>query len=539
MTGQGAGSGGARTLVLGIDGGTFDLLDPLMRAGVMPGLHGLVTAGTRAPLRSTSHWLTPPAWTTAFTGRSPGNHGVFDFFRAEDRPGGMYFTLTDARDVACETVWSMASRHGRSVLALNFPVMFPPQPVDGVVVPGFAPPRHLRRYTLPREAYDELARLPGFDLQDLAMDIDRERKTVQGVDPGAALAWVQAHRAREAQWSRILQHFLITRPWHLAGINFDGNDKLLHLFWRLLDPVHAEVREPWEQQVRESCLAYFRELDGYLVSAVQAAGEGARTFLVSDHGFGPSHEIFAVNAWLARRGLLTWRQGVAPGSSEALTVDRLKSYVEMVDWTATTAYVLSPSSNGITLRVARQPGDVGITPEDYPAVRARLADELRQVVSPVDHGQVVVGVRTREEAFPGARCAGAPDLQLTLRDGGFVSILNDELDVRPRTEVVGTHREDGILVASGPGVRAGAVLERQSILDLAPTLLVSAGLPVPLDLEGRAVTDLFVEQALATPAPSATCTPHPEAPQQRHPERVYTDEEESDIVRRLGALGYL
>ena len=106
-------------LMLGIDGGAFDVLDRLADDGVMPFLRGFRERAARARLASTANWLTPQAWTTVATGRTPGNHGVFDFVRAEERPGGLYFTLTDARDIACETIWETASAHGRSVAALN------------------------------------------------------------------------------------------------------------------------------------------------------------------------------------------------------------------------------------------------------------------------------------------------------------------------------------------------------------------------------------------------------------------------------------
>ena len=41
-----------RVLVLGLDGATFDLLDPLFEAGKLPFLASLSRRGIRAPLRS-------------------------------------------------------------------------------------------------------------------------------------------------------------------------------------------------------------------------------------------------------------------------------------------------------------------------------------------------------------------------------------------------------------------------------------------------------------------------------------------------------
>ena len=74
----------APTLLIGLDGATWTILDPYMERGVMPFLRDLCARGTRAPLRSIVPALTPPAWTSLMTGKRPGGHGVFDFFQKDD-----------------------------------------------------------------------------------------------------------------------------------------------------------------------------------------------------------------------------------------------------------------------------------------------------------------------------------------------------------------------------------------------------------------------------------------------------------------------
>ncbi len=61
--------------------------------------------------------------------------------------------------------------------------------------------------------------------------------------------------------------------------------------------------------------------------------------------------------------------------------------------------------------------------------------------------------------------------------------------------ISGTHADapDGVLLAVGNGIRAGATLRQASILDVAPTLLYLMGLPVARDMEGRALTEILDE----------------------------------------------
>jgi len=49
-------------VMIGLDGATFTLLEPMMRNEVMPFLRFVVQQGTRAELMSTRNSLTPPAW---------------------------------------------------------------------------------------------------------------------------------------------------------------------------------------------------------------------------------------------------------------------------------------------------------------------------------------------------------------------------------------------------------------------------------------------------------------------------------------------
>ncbi|MCA9869635.1 MAG: alkaline phosphatase family protein, partial [Anaerolineae bacterium] len=92
-----------KTVLVGLDGATFTLLDPFMEQGVMPFLKSFAERGVRAELRSVVPPLTPPAWTTVLTGRSPGHHGIFDFFQA-DGPGSTAIRLATSGDIQVDHI---------------------------------------------------------------------------------------------------------------------------------------------------------------------------------------------------------------------------------------------------------------------------------------------------------------------------------------------------------------------------------------------------------------------------------------------------
>ena len=68
-----------KLFVLGLDGATFDLINPWIKEGLLPNFARLMQTGTWGELRSTLHPLSPPAWTSFMTGKNPGKHGIYDF----------------------------------------------------------------------------------------------------------------------------------------------------------------------------------------------------------------------------------------------------------------------------------------------------------------------------------------------------------------------------------------------------------------------------------------------------------------------------
>jgi predicted AlkP superfamily phosphohydrolase/phosphomutase len=530
-----------RTLLIALDGATFTILNPLMEAGVMPFLKSFLDNGTRGELLSTPNPLTPPAFTTMMTGRGPGHHGVYDFIRAEEQGQTLFFTLVNARDVRSETIWSIASRSDRSVTSLNFIAMYPPRPVKGHIVPGFVTARNLKLNVYPPELYPQLKGLPGFNVKDVSWDVDEGRKPLKGLSREGYEDWIQYNIRKEQQWFEITRHLMLSDPTDLTAVVFDGVDKLQHLVWRFLDPAcFPQQPSEWELRIREICWDYFRRLDGFLSELVRIAGPDARVFMVSDHGFGPTHEIVYANTWLSQNGYLVWKDGTPEDHSESLTAEQLRGHYETIDWDRTTAYVRTSSSNGIYIRTAKEPGKPGVAPSDYHKFRAALMARLGEFRDPGTGERIIKDIMTREEAFPGPHMANAPDLTLVLRDYGFVSILKAPSLIKPRSEVNGTHRPEGILFASGKGIKKGVYTAQRSIVDVAPTLLYSIGLPVPEDLEGRVVTELFEPGVLRErPVETGRSTLSPDAVREQGRQATMTEAEQAQVMERLKALGYM
>lgn len=531
-----------KTLLIGLDGMSYTLLKPLMEDGVMPFMKRFIEEGASAELRSTPCPVTPPAWTSIMTGRSPGHHGIFDFIRIdEDITDRIVFRLTNGRDVLTETLWSIAGRQGRLIGSLNFPQMFLARPFNGYMVPGFVTSRQFRTSIQPREFWDTVKSLPGFNVKDAAWDLNEGRKALGGdLDKNDYKEWIEYLCRKERSWFAIANELISRTDCELVALVFEGMDRLQHQAWHLLDPACVpENPTPEEVEVRGYCLDYYRMLDGFIRELVESTGGESHVFMVSDHGFGATTEIFYANVWLERQGYLKWKDGIESDGKGMLTAHNMREHFDTIDWGETTAYARTTSANGVYIRVAKAPGQPGIPPHRYRKFRSELAGALRSYKDPLTNTLVVTKIATREEAFPGRAMKEAPDLTLTLRDGGFISILKSDEIIKPRKKVHGTHSPEGIFVAGGSGIRKGVRLAHKTVLDVAPTLLYSMGLPVPEDFEGEVITDAFTGEFLGSnPVRTGSATaPLGEPAAERESERL-KESEEAQILERLKDLGY-
>ena len=167
------------TILIGMDGAAFSVLDSMMALGHMPFLREF-TSGRHAPrIDEHAHPLTPPR-----------------LDHAHDRPfaGTSWdLRLLESRDHEHRTVLHRQRFPGhqvrddlepgqpawREVDFARLPLMAPPPAISGVVVPGMLSLRHLRLNVHPREFYGEISGLPEFDDQDLSRDVENKQKMIQ------------------------------------------------------------------------------------------------------------------------------------------------------------------------------------------------------------------------------------------------------------------------------------------------------------------------------------------------------------------------
>ena len=343
---------GLRVLLIGLDGATWSVLEPLIAAGELPTLGRLLASGTRATPLSPPPRASPITWTTIATGRPPDEHGVaeyllvslpgvrpFPFESLAHDPSLLPFSFValgyfaaglaegippTSERVRTESLWHMLGAGGRRSLVLGIPCTWPAQPIPGLLVSDRFGPNEFDMFShrsgpLPRRVHppallDELEQLR----RDSAGDALPMLRALAG--------WNRAQVAELAGW----QHNpVITSPLTLLTEVYDADRTLLavldrewpsgryafgtvllnsldlamHAFWAERFPAdfgRPRARRPhWGRLIDD----FHAWIDRRLGRLLAAAPPGTVIMLVSDSGMEASPGNPVWPGWHAERAM--------------------------------------------------------------------------------------------------------------------------------------------------------------------------------------------------------------------------------------------
>ncbi|MBM3498673.1 MAG: hypothetical protein FJX74_08360 [Armatimonadetes bacterium] len=536
-------------LVIGLDGGTFDLIEPWVEAGRLPNIARLMREGAWGPLRSTIHPLTPTAWTTFATGCCPGKHGVYDF--ALFRPGSYEAVLSDASCSRVASVFQLLSEAGKRVVAYNVPWTYPPEPVNGVMIAGFGAPRFDRRVACPTEAFEALAER-----------VDRVSFEVPPRNDDGVI--VEAVEAQVRQVGEMARYLIESERPDLACVVFMATDQVGHMAWTQRRAMRRDGAA-----VPDVLLHAYELVDAEVGKLLGVAGEEATVILMSDHGFGERrgmvdlvgalHDVGIVAYQgrgpvpaprVRRRGRSGGFLGLVEAGLKAVLPRGLRSRVRRamtptIDFAATKAWVWGRYPKVRFNVRGREPEGVVEPGAELEALREATCECLRGVTDPADGRPVIEEIWRGDEAYAGAPAGDAPDLVAATRDWAYISrdvvtagpmaLLTEEARQAMgwRHEQSGIHRMNGIFIAHGPRIRRGERIEGAGLEDLAPTLLHLLRTPIPRRMDGRPLLGALVEGG-----EQVVCTDRDSPPQARSRPDA-SDADGLQVAERLRDLGYI
>lgn len=518
-----------RVLVIGLDGATWNLLDKLIGEGRLPRIGELASSGAKGVLRSTIPPVTASAWSSLYTGRSPGRHGVYDFRRRMGSDSTHRPWVTQGA-IAGPKIWDIASAQDKSSGLLNLPLTFPPVQVNGYMIGGMPVPPARDDIGLPGGLVDEIIAETG----EYISDVDLLRGESPDVnDPEKCFEFVeQVKRAAESR-GRAMQYLMGKHPTDLTACILVTPDRLSHLFWKLLVPrPNDPPMQSWEKELREKIFGVFEVMDGIVGEMSDRMNPDDLVVMVSDHGFGHLDEILKLNRLLRDLGYLEFKPEVEGGIRRKVgrilpesvkkplrkmlgmetggkdrPPDGKKQFdpYALINWPETKAYSGGSVEQGVFINVAgREPMGTVQMGGEYHQIRERLIADLRNVLHPSDGKPLFDWVEPRENVYSGEYLDYAPDIVFSLR--GYSMVVGEDAEpplVGPWSQPrAGFHRREGIIVMKGPMIRTGIEIKESRIEDVAPSILACWGLASDEGMDGEIITDAIDPSFLESHPPS-------------------------------------
>ncbi len=542
----------SKVAVIGLDGGTWDLMMPLAEEGFLPNLQRLMQEGCWGELESTLPPVTAPAWSSFATGRNPGKTGVFDFLVPQNSLAKL--SPVTSRDIAGRTFYEIIDEYGLSTVMINLPLSYPPRTKNPTITcmltqgDQFIFPPGLKEQ-IPDLAEYRIA--PDFNLraQRLFEEYAQDIRNLEQV------------RFRCAQ--RLFQ-----TEWDFFFLLFSGTDWIQHdLYGQMVSH---------DLPKKHAAFQLLRDIDHYIAWFVGHLPQDTYLLVTSDHGFQCYRGAFLLNQWLREQKLLKARlvkipvrtyshlvekgmvEAVARQSSErsrianALSSIRVLAAEEMehvrsghfremaqelnplrlgkraaIDYSKTLAACTSPQLSGIYFNSAAKFQDGIVADHDLNAIKEQIMSGLRQLRDPITGRKAFAAVLDNNEAYSGDKSHLGPDIVISADNWLVVPyVAPTSRTTLFRQEPINSHAKQGMFVSCGPGVARNHRLQGARIEDMAPTILYLMGLPSPDDTDGRVMFELAKK-----PLPSRGA---PERPLRIHEQRRIA--ERVDRLRESGSI---
>ena len=405
---------------MGIDGGCFEQIEPLLKNDLLPNFKRLIQNGVFGKLKVTIPASTIPSWPCSFSGITPDDLGFYWF----SEPNKGMFSSKVWRERAIFSIKNI--KH----FVLNVPGTYPAWPINGEMICGMMSPT---LSTFPPELK--------FSFNNWILD----EKTV-----------IDCFKAFKMRTNLFLR-------------KLGGEFELLTYVIRLPDHISHLSRTSINGTFDYISSAYLK-IDKFLGTLIKQHYFD-NLFIFSDHGLTRFKEGFNLRRWLEKKGLLYLN---APKKEKYLRFifsifDRTKPFVNVGKIRFFYKYVtliqnkifkkrtIAKSEEQGKSIISFRSGNVGALYLRGPdknlreSIKIELLNEpsVKQIIEPV--GEDV------------------PDFFIILQDHLFFD-HHPSLVIKRKRRTIG-HKEYGIFLAYGTNIRKNLKLDIVNYLNIAPTLL--------------------------------------------------------------------
>lgn len=497
-----------KLLVLGLDGATFKIIKPLVKKNKLPTFKKLFENGCHGILKSTIPPLTVPAWPSMITGKKPEKLNLFGFFKnlRENKIAGFGDLENTIFDLLSEKI---------KIGALNVPCTYPPRKINGFIVSGMlTPSSKINKCSYPPDLILKLKKRFGYEIH---------------ADWGKLFS--KEHQLRSAY--KVLEKRVNSIFWLIKKFKID----FLFVVLRITDIIqHQFFTDKYEIE------KVYKKIDVIIRELIEKT-KPQNIFIVSDHGFYKAEMFFNIQKWLEKNKFI---------KSKVTLKHKFYRFINRILPLFPQLRKKILERTPFSLKRKLRPSDLTIDFESslcYPSptgglfgsiyinsftktkkhVIKFLCRKLLKIKTPKNERLIKRIIQLKNHN------SSAPDIIFEVKKPYCVTIHSRELWEKTSK---GEHDLEGIFIAYGKDIINDHKIRNAKIYDIAPTILHMFGLPIPKDMDGKVLKEIFKPNSEIAKRKVKYVDPSYYRVVKRR--KVRTSKKDEELIKeRLRALGYI
>lgn len=509
-----------KVVVLGLDGATWKVLNPLIKAGLLPHFRRMMKNGSSASLISTNPPITSPAWPSMATGLNPGKLGVYSTLK---RSKSNVFSLKPISSSVYKgkAVWDFLSENNIHVALFKVPFLYPVYKINGCMVSGFGSASKFAAY--PSYLHQMLLSGPS---QLLEAQLFKSLETLDFNNVKSCVRFIEQLRIVVQKEGEVILKLLGTLRWDFLFYVISPLDWFQHAFMDKIVRLTTQIgsKHSLELEIMEEALIdFYKSVDfliGRFLKLVEQTSDDFMFFIVSDHGFTIRPYVFNLARWLIRnrymkvhehterrheRSLIsTFVLKASDLSKSKVSGQILEDVLKVLPGNALRklkrTYFRARYKTGVSEYTDLNSSKIFCL-EDHgiyinPLVKdTKILDKMIHDLNDYlkQFPDLVLKTFRRNEIYWGDKVELSPDLIIRILDKDQIWDTSTD-PTKPlifKTSLPGIHDDYGIFLAYGSNIKRGAPLKKTVVWDICPTILHIFNVPIPSNIDGRVLKEIF------------------------------------------------
>jgi len=454
-----------KVIIVGVDGGTFDLIDRFIEEGHLPFIKRMKDEGVWSKMRSVDQTsrvpISPTIWTSLATGKRAEKHGITSFFNLQS-------------DIESARLFEIFNNFGYKFGTMGWELTWPPEDYGAFTIPD-----NMARddTALPQKAsvIQEMRRSAKKGKLSIMKNISffirlrRAGVSLKTLFQLSMHAIMTPNDKRVKMFERLLLgnrvnedvYFALMKEYdpQISFFFIPITDTAGHYYWKYFDDVaYPDITNDEKKKFGKYLLAVYEETDRILARCNKTYPD-ADIFVVSDHGMRP----------------------ISDGSFETISL-KSGAFLEKAKLKGKVDFF----HVGLNIVVVAKP-EVGIDEDAlYSFLKSMQIEPIGktffEIIEKDETGRIFIKVRQTDKG----EYKDFSYENLKVRMGMNTVLFKDIVEVND-IERFADHDEWGIFLAIGKGIKNGVQIDDCDIYDFLPTLLASQGIPLAKDFDGKAL----------------------------------------------------